>query len=133
METDPVLRLLLVDDDRFALTVLGDRLRARAHQVVEVESGMAALEQPLDAFDAIVCDFVMPRMNGAELLRRVREERRSAVPFFFVTSTRQPQELVRAALSLDADFLPKPVEVSHLIALVLERKRQPGRGRAASA
>lgn len=123
-EPPPVLRILLVDDDRFALTLLGDRLRQLGHQVVSVDSAEAALREDFDLYDAVVCDFIMPGVNGAQLLRQVREDRRSKVRFIFVTATRQPEELVREAIRHDADFLPKPVDLDYLVEMIADGRRR---------
>jgi CheY-like chemotaxis protein len=127
------LRILLVDDDRFDLTLIGDRLRHAGHEVTSVTSGLEALEHDLDAHDAIVCDFVMPGMGGGELLRRVRDERRCETRFIFITASRQPEELIRQSVRYDADFLPKPIDLAQLVDLIREGLVPPLRRAASGA
>jgi CheY-like chemotaxis protein len=118
------LRILLVDDDRLLLTLLGDQIRHAGHEVVSVESAEDALRHPLEGFDAIVCDFVMPGLSGCELLRRVREEHRASTPFVFITSSRQTELLAHQAVRYDADLLVKPVDCDRLLGRIAARRAE---------
>ena len=118
------LRILLVDDDRLLLTLLGDQIRHAGHEVVSVESAEDALRHPLEGFDAIVCDFVMPGLSGCELLRRVREERGASTPFVFITSSRQTELLAHQAMRYDADLMVKPVDCGRLLGRIAERRAE---------
>jgi chemotaxis protein CheC len=65
--------ILIVDDSAFARQRLGRVLKARGHQVMEAESGSAALKV-LQEFqpDLITVDLLMPEMDGLELIQKIK-------------------------------------------------------------
>lgn len=71
-----VLHVLLVDDEEVLRRMTSRTLRRLGHEVTEAHDGREALnllrEDP-DLFDLVLTDLTMPRMGGAELVRRVRE------------------------------------------------------------
>jgi PAS domain S-box-containing protein len=87
----PPLRILLVDDDPRVRRILGELIKSWGHTVVIAEDGFNALDAFLVAFrsgqpfDVVITDLGMPRMNGAELVRRIREHDRQ-VPIIIVTA-----------------------------------------------
>ncbi|MFW9916508.1 MAG: PAS domain S-box protein, partial [Candidatus Thorarchaeota archaeon] len=101
-------RVLLVDDDEHLLTVAKRFLtqKVSSFDVVTTKSPHDALrllgEQP---FDAIVADYQMPKMNGIELLKIVRDEI-YAIPFIMFTG-RGHEEVAIQALNLGADYYLK--------------------------
>jgi CheY-like chemotaxis protein len=83
---DRPLSILLVDDEDLVRFATAEMIRDVGHQVVEASSGPEALEQlngGLDV-DAVVTDYKMPRMDGAELARRIRESR-PEMPVLIIT------------------------------------------------
>jgi len=87
----PPLRILLVDDDPRVRKILGELMKSWGHTIVVAEDGFSALDAFLVAsrsgqpFDVVITDLGMPRMNGAELVRRIREHDRQ-VPIIIVTA-----------------------------------------------
>jgi len=85
------LRILLVEDDPRVRRILGELMKSWGHTVVVAEDGFNALDAFLVAFrsgqpfDVVITDLGMPRMNGAELVRRIREHDRQ-VPIIIVTA-----------------------------------------------
>jgi signal transduction histidine kinase/ActR/RegA family two-component response regulator len=69
--------ILLVDDERLVRKGTAEMLRSLGHNVVEAEGGADALSELLGSpdIDLVVTDFKMPRMDGAELARRVHVAR----------------------------------------------------------
>ena len=90
--------------------------------------GLAAETLP----DLIVCDLVMPGMDGYEVLATLRtDERLADIPIIFLTGQSEPHE-VRQGMSLGADdYLTKPVNLEDLLAAVNVRlsRRQAQRQR----
>jgi PAS domain S-box-containing protein len=73
-QTSSRARVLIVDDERFVRDALA-RLLTSTHEVTVAESGEAALELVAhNTFDAIVCDVLMPKMDGRELYERIAAE-----------------------------------------------------------
>ena len=78
--------VLVVDDDDAVREVTAGLLADLGYNVVEAGSGGAALEliERHDEISAVVLDFAMPGMNGADLARELRS-RRPRVPILFAT------------------------------------------------
>ena len=80
------LRVLLVDDEDLVRFATAEMVRELGHHVIEASSGAEALEQLSGGLevDAVVTDYKMPRMDGAELARRIRESR-PEMPVLIIT------------------------------------------------
>jgi len=109
--------IALVDDDRNILTSVSIALQAEGFATRVYSDGAAALKALTDnPPDLAVCDIKMPRMDGMELLRRLRET--STLPVIFLTS--KDDELDEAAgLAMGADdYIAKPFSQKLLIARI---------------
>jgi two-component system, OmpR family, response regulator ChvI len=109
--------IALVDDDRNILTSLSIALQAEGFVTRLYSDGETALKALLDnPPDIAVCDIKMPRMDGLELLRRLREK--SALPVIFLTSKNDElDEALGLALGAD-DYIAKPFSQRLLIARI---------------
>jgi len=124
--------IALVDDDRNILTTLSIALQAEGYATRVYSDGEAALkalrENPPDLG---VFDIKMPRMDGMELLRRVREH--SDLPVIFLTSKDEEQDEA-AGLALGADdYITKPFSQRLLLARIQAILRRAGPPAAAGA
>ncbi|MFI5309584.1 MAG: PAS domain S-box protein, partial [Gemmatimonadales bacterium] len=124
--------ILLVEDKAALLRVATRILERLGYRVITAPDGAAALEAyraHADEIALVVSDMVMPRMQGHELYRAVRDGG-SKVPFVF-TSGYSPAELrSRAALGEDVMHLSKPLSLEQLakaVRLALERHPTGGR------
>jgi two-component system response regulator ChvI len=99
--------IALVDDDRNILTSVGMTLEAEGYQVQKYTDGAAALQGLQDTPpDIAIFDIKMPRMDGMELLRRIRQK--SDLPVIFLTSKDDEiDELFGLKMGAD-DFIKKP-------------------------
>src|SRR5438552_12120171 len=99
--------IALVDDDRNILTSVGMTLEAEGYQVQKYTDGAAALQGLQDAPpDIAIFDIKMPRMDGMELLRRIRQK--TDLPVIFLTSKDDEiDELFGLKMGAD-DFIKKP-------------------------
>jgi two-component system, OmpR family, KDP operon response regulator KdpE len=110
-------RILIAEDQETLRASISRNLRARGFDVLEAANGMEALalwdsEQP----QLLILDVMMPRMDGLEVCRRVRE--RSTVPIIVLTAMDAESDKV-AAFELGADdYLCKPFSVEELLARV---------------
>jgi two-component system response regulator ChvI len=109
--------IALVDDDRNILTTLSIALQAEGYATRVYSDGETALKALIDnPPDLAVFDIKMPRMDGMELLRRVRE--RSDLPVIFLTSKDEEQDEA-AGLALGADdYITKPFSQRLLLARI---------------
>jgi DNA-binding response OmpR family regulator len=119
------MKILLVDDDPDLLAVTGFALQQAGFLVVKAGDGVEALtafqrEQP----DLAVLDINMPRMNGFDLARQLRE--RSRIPLIMLTARSEEEDVVKA-LSIGADdYLSKPFSPKILLARVKALLRRVG-------
>lgn len=109
--------IALVDDDRNILTTVSIALQAEGYVTRVYSDGETALKALLDnPPDLAVFDIKMPKMDGMELLRRVREH--SALPVIFLTSKDDEQD-EEAGLELGADdYIAKPFSLRLLLARI---------------
>lgn len=107
----------LVDDDRNILTTVSIGLQAEGFVTRLYSDGAAALKALLDnPPDLAVFDIKMPRMDGLELLRRLREK--SDLPVIFLTSKiDEADEALGLAMGAD-DYIAKPFSQRLLIARI---------------
>jgi two-component system response regulator ChvI len=123
--------IALVDDDRNILTSVSIALQAEGFVTRVYSDGAAALKAFADSPpDLGVFDIKMPRMDGMELLRRVREF--SAMPVIFLTSKDDElDEALGLAMGAD-DYIAKPFSQRLLIARIraILRRQDLAKGEA---
>lgn len=101
-------RLLIVDDDAEMRALLAEYFRRLAFEVVERESGSAALQAvAADRFDCFILDVAMPEMSGIDLLKKLRE-RGIDTPALFLTAHDQIDDKVAGFEAGADDYLAKP-------------------------
>jgi two-component system, OmpR family, response regulator ChvI len=100
-------KITLVDDDRNILTSVAMALEAEGYSVATYTDGASGLEGlTSDRPDLAILDIKMPRMDGMELLRRLRQK--SDIPVIFLTSKDEEiDELFGLKMGAD-DFITKP-------------------------
>jgi two-component system response regulator ChvI len=125
--------IALVDDDRNILTSVSIALQTEGFATRVYSDGETALKALLEnPPDLAVLDVKMPRMDGMELLRRLREK--SAVPAIFLTSKDDElDEALGLAMGAD-DYIAKPFSQRLLIARIraLLRRQDLARGEASA-
>lgn len=110
--------VLLVDDDRFNLEVIGAILSMAGADVVTAVSGAEALGllSAGRSFDAVFLDVQMPGMDGCETARRIREDERwRDLPLVAVTACAMADLRERCFDAGMNDFLTKPVDTPVLL------------------
>jgi two-component system KDP operon response regulator KdpE len=119
-------RILLAEDERALREFISRNLQARGFEVMEASNGLEALAVwERDEPHLLILDIMMPRMDGLEVCRRVREH--SAVPIVVLTALDAESDKV-TALDMGADdYLTKPFGVEELLARVraVLRRAQP--------
>ncbi len=103
-------RILLVDDETSIQTLLTYPLRKEGYEVVSANDGREALDRFAESrFDLVVLDVMMPRLDGIEVCRRLRE--RSQVPIIMLTARAEEVDKV-LGLEIGADdYITKPFSV----------------------
>jgi CheY-like chemotaxis protein len=130
---EPPVTVLVCDDDPLILDLLRHRLAERGYRVELARDGAEGLARVAERRpDAIVLDAMMPRIDGFEVLRTLRENGETRhIPVIFLTARRQERDVLEA-LNLGADdfinkpFIPEEL-LSRLSRLLTARRSQGGR------
>jgi DNA-binding response OmpR family regulator len=103
-------RILLVDDELSVQKLLTYPLRKEGYDVIPALDGREALERLRDgAFDLVVLDVMLPRMDGFDVCRAIRS--RSTVPIIMLTAkTEETDKVLGLELGAD-DYITKPFSV----------------------
>ena len=122
------LTILVVDDDLGTRLSISDYLELSGYSVIAADDGQQALTMVEQNHpDLIVTDIVMPRMNGYELVRRVRQQPMfRLLPVILLTARTKTQERILGYQSGCDLYLPKPFELEELAAAIhnlLERSQ----------
>ena len=105
-------RILVVDDEQKMRRLLEMALRGMGHEVVQARDGEEALEQfENQAFDLVLTDMRMPRMDGLAFLRRLREQGRD-VPVVVLTAYGTVESAVEAMKLGAVDYIIRPFEMA---------------------
>lgn len=104
-------RILVVDDSKINLKVANNILKPYNFTIVEASSGFEALElAETQTFDLILMDIMMPKMNGVECLRRLKEIPGFDIPVVALTADAiegQDEKYIQAGFN---DYLSKPID-----------------------
>lgn len=115
----PRRKVLVVDDDTSLRRAVAVNVEVGGYAVVEAVDGEDALaklrEQP--DIDLVICDVVMPNMNGADLLEQARSIRPN-LPFIMITGYSSHDLMTKSLLYGAYTVLPKPFDPRTLLAIV---------------
>jgi two-component system sensor histidine kinase/response regulator len=113
-------RILLIDDEPNLLLALGDYLELAGYEIRSASSGKEGLKTLLDwQPDLIICDIMMPDMDGFEVRRTLEEDPRYRnTPFIFLTAKAQLDDRLQGLRSGADDYVIKPFEAAELEARV---------------
>ena len=122
---DRAARILLVDDEQPIQTLLSFPLQRDGYEVVQASDGREALARfDEQAFDLVVLDVMLPRMDGLEVCRRLRA--RSSVPIIMLTAKSEEIDKV-LGLELGADdYITKPFSLREFRSRVKAALRRAG-------
>ena len=120
-------RVLVVDDEERVTAFVEKGLRKHGFTTMAVHDGDSAVALARDDdFDLVVLDVGLPRRDGFEVLRCVRE-RGDRLPVILLTSRDGIDDTVRGFDVGADDYLAKPFRFDELLARVRARLREPGR------
>ncbi|HEV7798617.1 MAG TPA: PAS domain S-box protein [Pyrinomonadaceae bacterium] len=116
------LKILIVDDETDALDLITVELAQHGAKVIAVTNAgdaLAALEQ--DKFDVLISDIGMPKMDGYELIRRIRQQEEGTnkrIPTVALTAYARVQDRMQAIMAGFNTHIAKPVEANELVTVV---------------
>lgn len=112
------LKILMADDEPEVLAIMAKKIAAKGYTVIPARDGVDAWEKiQLETPDVILLDLNMPRMDGFEVLKAVRERPHSEKwqPVIII-STRRELEDIQKGLSMEAEhYITKPCSVDDIL------------------
>ncbi|MEP6850754.1 MAG: response regulator transcription factor [Acidobacteriota bacterium] len=118
-------KILIIDDDEELCDLVSEYLTVEGFQTEAVNDGIAGLEKAKSGnYDMAILDVMLPRMNGFEVLRHLREQ--SKLPVLMLTARGDDMERI-VGLEIGADdYLPKPFNPRELVARLRAIMRRSG-------
>jgi DNA-binding response OmpR family regulator len=112
------MRILVVEDEVHLREGIVDLLEGDDHVVTAVGDGVAGVETGLrEAFDLVVLDLMLPRLDGMEVCRRLRAAR-PGMPILMLTARGSEDDKVRGLVEGADDYVTKPFSARELLARV---------------
>lgn len=113
-------KILIVDDEPFNLDLLEQELEDQGYVIERANDGAEALEKiPSFEPDVILLDYMMPRMNGLEVLKHLRQdEKHRSIPVILLTAKATKEDKVRGLDAGADDYVIKPFDAVELLARV---------------
>ena len=112
------MRILVVEDEKHLNRIISEAVEDEGYSVDSCYNGVEALEYLACAdYDVIILDIMMPKMNGLELVRRLRSEGNNT-PVLFLTARDAVADRVEGLESGGDYYLTKPFDFQELMAVV---------------
>lgn len=110
-------RVLIVEDEPDVLLLLENRVRGAGHEVMSASDGERGLEMALsEAPDLIILDWMMPKLDGIEVLERLRADGTGrGIKVLMLTARSQQNDVERAFAAGTDDYIVKPFSSRELI------------------
>lgn len=115
-----MFQILIIDDDRIVQLTLTRILEKQGYEVLTASDGEQGIAQAQRFRPAlIICDWLMPRLNGLEVCRQIKSDATLSTTFFILlTSLGSVDDCVKGLDTGADDFIVKPIEHNELIARV---------------
>ena len=125
-------RILLVEDDPSIREVTAMGLGAAGFEIVTAADGVEGLDRfKAEAFDLVLLDVMLPRLDGYEVCRQIR--RTSTIPVVMLTARADTMDVVVGLEAGADDYVRKPFDLPELIARVRAALRRAGAGTSETA
>ncbi len=116
-------KILIIDDDTELQKMLKSYLELKKYEVISAVNGIDGLKKTALMPDIILLDINMPRLDGIEVCRRIRDK--VSCPILFLTARVDEQDRVNGLMSGGDDYILKPFSLKELEArIVAHLKRE---------
>ena len=114
------LKILCVDDEPQILKLFEAILTPEGYEVIKAQNGQEALEKLKDQWiDLVILDVKMPKMDGFEVCRRVKEYKQPLdIPVVLVTGLTAKEDRIKGIEAGAEDFISKPIEPAEVLARI---------------
>lgn len=123
-------KILIVDDDTELLTMLKSYFEIKNYFIITAQDGAKALDKIKLSPDIILLDINMPRLDGLEVCKRIRDK--ISCPIIFLTAKAEEQDRVNGLLLGGDDYILKPFSLKELEARIISHLKREERHRAKS-
>ena len=115
--------ILVIEDDVILLESVSDFLKEEGFNVIKAKNGKIGVEMASRHFpDLILCDILMPVMNGYDALKKLKSEiSTSLIPFIFMTAKAEREDILLAMNMGVDDYITKPIDFDQLISKINKR------------
>ena len=119
-EKERAIKILLVDDEPNILDIVKFNLEVEGFEVFTASDGMKALRSVQEVVpDLILCDIMMPELNGLEVCRRLKADgRTNQIPIVMLSAKAQSKDKLDSIEAGADDFVTKPFDFSDLVARI---------------
>lgn len=126
------MRLLVIEDNRNLVANLFEYFEARGHVLDAAPDGITGLHlATTQDYDLVILDWMLPRMDGREVLRSLRDEHHSEVPIIMLTARDDLPDKIAGFRAGADDYLTKPFALPELeVRMEALFARANGRGRS---
>ena len=120
------MRILIVEDEVRLAEALGEIMKAQRYTTDIVYDGEAAFDNAMSGiYDCIILDVMIPKMDGFEVVRRMRAEK-NTTPVIMLTAKAEVDDRVEGLDAGADDYLTKPFAIKELLARIRSMtRRQP--------
>lgn len=120
-------KILIVDDDKELVKMLSQYFDFKGYNIITAENGVEAIEKTTCNPDIILLDINMPKLDGIEVCRRIRDS--ISCPIVFLTARVEEQDRVNGLLSGGDDYILKPFSLKELEARIISHLKREERHR----
>lgn len=116
-------KILTIEDEDNIRDTIRETLTLEGFEVIQAENGKVGLKLAQEHLpDLIICDVIMPELNGYDVLRQLNQQRQTqGIPFIFLTAKNSLKDF-RYGMNLGAnDYLMKPFTAQELVMAVKSR------------
>lgn len=110
-------RILVVDDEQDIVVTLTRMLRRQGFDVVSATDGEQALERVKDSHpDLVILDIQMPKLDGIEVLQRIKEDpHTSSLPVIMLTARAGDEDMLKGYKYGANYYIPKPFKIAEVL------------------
>lgn len=116
-------KILIIEDEQDIRDIIVEILTEAEYETLEAENGAVGVELARQhSLDLIICDVMMPELDGYGVLRALRQNPTTqTIPFIFLTAKAEKNQ-IRQGMEMGADdYLPKPFTIAELLGTVTTR------------
>lgn len=116
-------QILVIDDEPGNVFVLKERLEKGEYEVITAENGEKGLKIAQSKLpDLIICDIMMPNMNGYEVANHLKNNPKTAtIPFIFLSAKSDPKDIREGMMFGADDYITKPFSGKELLSVIKTR------------